>query len=234
MRDQPVLRRRAAPTVSTVSRRVNLRRRITGVLQTRHTIFNSGKGACIKCCAFADYALSLRDIHSELRVSLGISCFIANSKWFTTRRGVQRNCVGISNIGDRRPKVPAHVAPLEPRWPGGRSTGRACGGRKPPEPGSPRLWGAAEEVPEAPADLGATGHAFWERLWSSCDGISPVADHEAVAEIARLMDDQEIVRCRATRTADLRELRVVIARSRALSSSLASLGFNLEPTLDSG
>ena len=78
MRDQPVLRRRAAPTVSTVSRRVNLRRRITGVLQTRHTIFNSGKGACIKCCAFADYALSLRDIHSELRVSLGISCFIAN------------------------------------------------------------------------------------------------------------------------------------------------------------
>ena len=95
-------------------------------------------------------------------------------------------------------------------------------------------FGAAEEVPEAPADLGATGHAFWERLWSSCDGISPVADHEAVAEIARLMDDQEIVRCRATRTADLRELRVVIARSRALSSSLASLGFNLEPTLDSG
>ena len=129
--------------------------------------------------------------------------------------------------------MPAYAAPLEPRWPTCRATGRADGGRKLLEPDT-RLRAAAEEVPEAPADLGATGHAFWERLWSSCDGRSPVADHQAVAEIARLMDDQEIARCRATRTADSRELRVVIALSRALSSSLASLGFNLETRLDSG
>jgi hypothetical protein len=61
-----------------------------------------------------------------------------------------------------------------------------------------------------------------------------VADHDAVAEIARLMDDQEIARCRATRKADSRELRIVIALSRALSSSLAILGFNLETRMDSG
>jgi hypothetical protein len=60
-----------------------------------------------------------------------------------------------------------------------------------------------------------------------------VTDHEAVAAIARLMDDQEIARCRATRTADSRELRAVIALGRALLSSLASLGFNVETGLDS-
>jgi hypothetical protein len=130
--------------------------------------------------------------------------------------------------------MPAYVAPLEPRSRRGRATGRTHGERKLLEPGSLRLTGAGDEVPEAPADLGATGRAFWERLWSSCDWSSPSTDHEAVAAIARLMDDQEIARCRATRTADSRELRVVIALSRALLSSLASLGFNLETGLDSG
>lgn len=125
--------------------------------------------------------------------------------------------------------MPAYVAPLELRW----RRGRASDGRKLLEPGvGPR--GVVEEVREAPADLGATGHAFWERLCSSCAWISPVDDYEAVAEIARLMDDQEIARCRATRTADSRELRAVIARSRALSSSLASLGLSLETRRDSG
>ncbi len=70
--------------------------------------------------------------------------------------------------------------------------------------GSPRLRPPPEKVPEAPADLGATGHAFWERIWSSSD-CSPAADYEAVAAAARLMDDQEIARCRATRTADPRD-----------------------------
>ena len=130
--------------------------------------------------------------------------------------------------------MPAYVASLEPSWRRGRATGRTYGGRELLEPGSLRLTGAREEVPEAPADLGATGRAFWERLWSSCDWSSPVTDHEAVAAIARLMDDQEIARCRATRTADARELRVVIALSRALSSSLVSLGFDLEMGLGSG
>jgi hypothetical protein len=58
-----------------------------------------------------------------------------------------------------------------------------------------------------------------------------VADYEAAAEAARLMDDQEIARCRAIRTADPRDLRVVITLSWALSSSLASLGFDLEAIL---
>jgi hypothetical protein len=127
--------------------------------------------------------------------------------------------------------MPAYVAPLELRHRRARAPGRDYGGRKLLEPGSLRLRRAAEEVPEAPADLGATGHAFWERIWSSCDWISPVADYEAAAEAARLMDDQEIARCRAARTADPRDLRVVITLSWALSSSLASLGFDLEAIL---
>ena len=93
---------------------------------------------------------------------------------------------------------------------------------------------AAQDVPPPPADLGATGHAFWERIWSSCDWISPVADYEAVAQAARMMEDQELARCRATRTADPQDLRLVTAWSRALSSSLASLGFNQEPRLKLG
>jgi hypothetical protein len=55
-----------------------------------------------------------------------------------------------------------------------------------------------------------------------------VADYEAVAEAARLMDDQEIARCRAIRTAHPRDLRVVIALSWDLSSSLATLGLQPE------
>jgi len=165
-----------------------------------------------------------RDIHSELRASLGISCVIANSKWLTTSTANAGELCGDLEHSKSEVKMPAYVASLEPRW---RATGRTYGGRELLEPGSLRLPGAGEEVPEAPADLGATGHAFWERLWSSCDWSSPVTDHEAVAAIARLMDDQEIARCRATRTADSRELGVVIAPSRALSSSLASLGWNL-------
>ena len=149
------------------------------------------------------------------------------SRVASNETGVRGNCVASRTleIGDR--KMPAYVAPLELIHRRARAPGRDYGGRKLLEPGSLRLRRAAEEVPEAPADLGATGHAFWERLWSSCDWSSPVTDHEAVAAIARLMDDQEIARCRATRTADSRELGVVIALSRALSSSLASLGWNL-------
>lgn len=115
-----------------------------------------------------------------------------------------------------------------------RRRDRVSGGRKVPEPGSVRCLGAAEEVPEAPADLGATGHAFWERIWSSCDWISSVTDYQAVAEAARLMDDQEIARCRATRTGDPRDLRVVIALDGELSSSLTHLGFNPEARLQMG
>ena len=79
-----------------------------------------------------------------------------------------------------------------------------------------------------PAALGATGHAFWERIWSSCDWISPEADYQAVAEAARLMDDHEIARCRATRTGDPQAMRVVIALSWDLSTSLATLGLQPE------
>jgi hypothetical protein len=85
---------------------------------------------------------------------------------------------------------------------------------------------AAEEVPPPPADLGATGHAFWEQIWSSCGWISPVGDYAIVAETAELIDTLEIARCRATRTGDPRDCRVVLAISGELSSALASLGFN--------
>ena len=61
-----------------------------------------------------------------------------------------------------------------------------------------------------------------------------MADYEAVAQAARMMEDQEIARCRATRTADTQDRRVVTALSRALSSSLASLGFNQEARLKLG
>jgi hypothetical protein len=88
------------------------------------------------------------------------------------------------------------------------------------------IFQAAEEVPPPPADLGATGHAFWERIWSSSGWISPVADYAMVAETARLIDTQEIARCRATRTGNPRDRRVVLAVSRELSSTLAGLGFN--------
>ena len=71
------------------------------------------------------------------------------------------------------------------RWRGSCSSLARCGSAR-----------AAEEVPEAPADLGATGRAFWERIWSSCDWSSPGADHEAVAPAARLMDESgRIARC---------------------------------------
>jgi hypothetical protein len=115
-----------------------------------------------------------------------------------------------------------------------RRRDRVSAGRQLPEPGSVRRLRTAAEVPEAPADLGATGHAFWGRIWSSCDWISPVADYQAVAEAARLMDDQEIARCRATRTGDLRDLRVVITLDWELSSFLASLGFSPEARLKLG
>ena len=94
--------------------------------------------------------------------------------------------------------MPAYVVPLELRRHRGRVHDRDYGGQKLLDPGSQRLRPAAEEVPGAPADLGATGHAFWERIWSSCDWISPVADYEAVAQAARMMEDQELARCRAT------------------------------------
>jgi hypothetical protein len=94
--------------------------------------------------------------------------------------------------------MPSYARSTGPR----RRRGRAPGGPKLPEPCSHRHLRTAKEVPEAPAELGATGHAFWERIWSSRDWISPVADYQAVAEAARLMDDHEIARCRATRTGD--------------------------------
>ena len=124
--------------------------------------------------------------------------------------------------------MPAYSAPPELRRRRGPAPGRDFGDRKPSEPGSLRPLRPGEEVPEAPADFGASGHAFWERIWSSCDWISPVADYQAVAEAARLTDDQELARCRATRTGNPGDLRVVIALSRELSSSLTSLGFNRE------
>ncbi len=107
--------------------------------------------------------------------------------------------------------MPAYVAALELRRRRGRVHDQDYGGQKLLDPGSLRLRPATEEVPEAPADLGATGHAFWERIWSSCDWISPGADYEAVAQAARRMENQEIARCRATRTADPQDLRVVTA-----------------------
>src|SRR5215212_1944852 len=97
--------------------------------------------------------------------------------------------------------MPSYTAPRALRRRRGRVPGRVFGGGpRLPEPGSQPHLRAAKEVPEAPAELGATGHAFWEQIWSSCDWISPVADYQAVAEAARLMDDHEIARCRATRT----------------------------------
>lgn len=108
------------------------------------------------------------------------------------------------------------------RRPGGnhRSDGR------PPHAAHLATFETAEEVPPPPADLGATGHAFWERIWSSSGWISPVADYAIVAETARLIDTQEIARCRATRTGNPRDRRAVLAVSRELSSALAGLGFN--------
>lgn len=122
----------------------------------------------------------------------------------------------------------SYAAPLALRRRRARVPGRVSGGPKLPEPCSQRHLRAATEVPAAPAELGATGHAFWERIWSSCDWISPVADYQAVAEAARLMDDHEIARCRAIRTGDRQAMRVVIALNRDLSSSLATLGLSPE------
>jgi hypothetical protein len=107
--------------------------------------------------------------------------------------------------------------------PGG---GHKRDGRPIPNAVNPAISQAAEEVPSPPADLGATGHAFWERIWSSSGWISPVADYAVVAETARLIDTQEIARCRATRTGNPRDRRVALAMSRELSSTLADLGFN--------
>ena len=73
-------------------------------------------------------------------------------------------------------------------------------GRPIPHAANVAIRTAAEEVPPPPADLGATGHAFWEQIWSSCSWISPVADYAIVAETAELIDTLEIARCRATRT----------------------------------
>src|SRR5215203_579823 len=97
-------------------------------------------------------------------------------------------------------------------------------GRPIPHAANVAILAAAEEVPPPPADLGATGHAFWEQIWSSCGWISPVADYANVAEMAKLSDTLEIARCRATRTGDPRDGRVVLAIGRDLSSALASLG----------
>lgn len=99
-------------------------------------------------------------------------------------------------------------------------------GRPIPHAPNVPILAAAGEVPPPPADLGATGHAFWEQIWSSCGWISPVADYAIVAETAELVDTLEIARCRATRTGDPRDRRVVLAISRELSPALASLGIN--------
>jgi len=99
-------------------------------------------------------------------------------------------------------------------------------GRPIPHAANVAILAAAGEVPPPPADLGATGHAFWEQIWSSCGWISPVADYAIVAETAELIDTLEIARCRATRTGDPRDRRAMLAFSRELSSALASLGFN--------
>ena len=104
-----------------------------------------------------------------------------------------------------------------------------------PQAASVAILPAAEEVPPPPpADLGATGHAFWEQIWSSCSWISAVADYAVVAETAELIDTLEIARCRATRTGDPSDRRVVLAISRELASALASLGLNPEQCSELG
>ena len=105
-----------------------------------------------------------------------------------------------------------------------RSPGTHTRDRRPiSNAGNLAIFQSAEEVPPPPADLGATGHAFWERIWSSSRGISPVADYATVAEAARLIDTQEIARCRATRTGNPRDRHMVLAVDKKLSSALAGL-----------
>lgn len=117
--------------------------------------------------------------------------------------------------------------PIDDRKHGRPARAHERDGRPIPHAAKAAIRTAAEEVPPPPADLGATGHAFWEQIWSSCSWISPVADYAIVAETAELIDTLEIARCRATRTGDPRDRRVVLAISRELSSALASLGFQL-------
>ena len=117
-------------------------------------------------------------------------------------------------------------APIDDRKHGRPARALKRDGRPIPDAANVAIRTAAEEVPPPPADLGATGHAFWEQIWSSCSWISPVADYAIVAETAELIDTLEIARCRATRTGHPRDRRVMLAISRELSSALASLGFN--------
>jgi hypothetical protein len=117
--------------------------------------------------------------------------------------------------------------PIDDRKHGRSTPAHQRDGRLRPQAASVAISPAAEEVPPPPpADLGATGHAFWEQIWSSCGSISAAADYAVVAETAELSDTLEIARCRATRTGDPSDRRVVLAISRELSSALASLGFN--------
>jgi hypothetical protein len=116
--------------------------------------------------------------------------------------------------------------PIDHRMHRGQGGSHKRNGRPIPHAANLAISQTAQEVPPPPADLGATGHAFWERIWSSSGWISPVGDYAIVAETARLIDIQEIARCRATRTGNPRDRRVVLAMSRELSSALAGLGFN--------
>jgi hypothetical protein len=116
--------------------------------------------------------------------------------------------------------------PIDPRRHGRPDKTHKSDGRPIPDAANVANVQAAEEVPQPPADLGATGHAFWQRIWSNSGWISPVADYAIVADTARLIDTQEIARCRATRTGNPRDRRVVLAVNRDLSSALAGLGFN--------
>ena len=123
-------------------------------------------------------------------------------------------------------EMPGYLAPSELRRRRGRNHHLDSGGRNLPDPGPAAPLPAAEKVPEPPADLGATGHAMWLKLWEDCDWISRDADGPAVAKACRLADDLEIARCRATRTGDARERRRLGALSRELGSELARLGLN--------
>jgi len=123
-------------------------------------------------------------------------------------------------------EMPGYLAPPELRRRRGRTHHLDSGGRNLPDPGPAAALPAAENVPEPPADLGATGHAMWLKLWDGCDWISRDADGLAVAKACRLADDLEIARCRATRTGDARERGRLGALSRELGSELARLGLN--------
>lgn len=116
-----------------------------------------------------------------------------------------------------RPPVPNEIK---------RARGTARPDRVPDESNVLQLPGAVG-TPSAPVGLGLEGTSLWNQVWDGARlWLSPRTDMAAIEEACRLEDDIAIARERYRATRDPKDARALVALNRALTSGLASLGFD--------